>query len=325
MNFNDYDKYAEYEEQFDPMRYDRQARRKRKPKPVHMPKKSSMEVIEEVAETVGLEGGFQTTYQPGIFEEGWLLESLRTFYTQALIQDVLALVKGGKEANVYRCEGNPAVTDELIAAKVYRPRMFRNLRNDKLYREGRPILKSNGKAVKKTDHRLMRALGKKSSLGVQAAHTSWLMYEYTTLQKLHRAGAAVPKPLAVGDNTILMGYCGDRHEAAHTLNEIDLQPDEAQALFQEVMRNIELMLRLEVIHGDLSAYNILYWQGEITLIDFPQVTDPTVNPSAAVILERDITRVCQYFAEQGVTCDAQAIFHELWSRWGTNIELPSEE
>lgn len=322
MNFEDYDKYAEYEVQFDPMQHDRQARRKRKPKPVHNPKRSYEEVVEEIAETVGLEGGFKTTYQPGPFEEGWLLESLRTFYTQALIQDVLAQVKGGKEASVYRCVGNPSITGELVAAKVYRPRMFRNLRNDKLYREGRPILKANGKAVKTTDHRLMRALGKKTAVGVQAEHTSWLMHEYTTLQKLHRAGAAVPRPFAASDNAILMGYCGDWHEAAHTLNEVELSPVEASALFDEVLRNIELMLRLNVIHGDLSAYNILYWEGEITLIDFPQVTDQAVNPSAGFILERDITRICQYFSEQDVDCDAAAIFHELWSRWGTEIEPP---
>ena len=66
------------------------------------------------------------------------------------------------------------------------------------------------------------------------------------------------------------------------------------------MRNIEIMLVNGMIHGDLSAYNILYWEGEITLIDFPQVTDSRVNRQAYLILERDIKRVCEYFAAQGV-------------------------
>jgi len=80
------------------------------------------------------------------------------------------------------------------AAKVYRPREFRNLRNDKMYREGRPILTAAGRRVKKTDHRLLRAVGKKTEFGVQVEHTSWLMYEYTTLKQLHDAGAAVREP-----------------------------------------------------------------------------------------------------------------------------------
>jgi serine/threonine-protein kinase RIO1 len=32
-----------------------------------------------------------------------------------------------------------------------------------------------------------------------------------------------------------------------------------KALFAKVMRNIELLLQHDFIHGNLSAYNILYW------------------------------------------------------------------
>ena len=75
------------------------------------------------------------------------------------------------------------------------------------------------------------------------------------------------------------------------------------------------MLEHDMIHEDLSAYNILYWGGEITLIDFPQVTDVRTNNRAYGILKRDITRVCQYFARQGVRCDADGIMEELWARY----------
>lgn len=312
---NDYDRYEVYEDAFDPLRFDRQARRKRKPKVHHNPKKSREEVIEEIAETTGLEAGFNTTYQPGLFEEEWLLSSLRGFYTADLISDVLALVRGGKEASVYRCAATPATGMKLAAAKVYRPRKFRNLRNDKRYRQGRAILKENGKAVKKTDHRLMRAIGKKSSFGEQAAHTSWLMYEYTTLQKLHAAGAAVPKPVAASENAILMGYRGDADQAAPTLNTVTLTADEAAPLFDEVLRNVHLMLRHGLVHGDLSAYNILYWDGAITLIDFPQVTDLEHNSDAYDILHRDLMRVCEYFAEQGVERDPDRLTRDLWAQY----------
>ena len=77
-----------------------------------------------------------------------------------------------------------------------------------------------------------------------------------------------------------------------------------------------LMLSMGIVHGDLSAYNILYWDGKITFIDFPQVSSVTSNPNAEFILKRDITRVCDYFSKQGVDCDADHITRHLWSTYG---------
>ena len=311
---NDFEQYEDYETLFDPMQTDRKARRQRKPKAHHIPNKQQREVITEIADTDNVEAGFKTTYQPGIFEEGWLIDSLRPFYERGLITDVLARVKGGKEANVYRCAAAPETGLTLVAAKVYRPRMFRNLRNDKMYREGRELLTADGKHGK-PDDRMVRAVGKKTAYGQQVAHTSWLMYEYQTLDTLYRAGASVPQALSSAENALLMGYCGDENLAAPTLSEIALDRDEARLLFNDVLRNIEIMLQNNMIHGDLSAYNILYWEGEITLIDFPQVTDSKGNSRAYEILERDITRVCDYFADQGVPTQAERTMRYLWKRY----------
>ena len=87
------------------------------------------------------------------------------------------------------------------------------------------------------------------------------------------------------------------------------------------MRNVELMLAYTMIHGDLSAYNILYWQGQVTLIDFPQVTFALTNSNAWRILRRDVERVCAYFATQGVESDPFAIARTLWDKY---IEFPAE-
>jgi RIO kinase 1 len=87
-------------------------------------------------------------------------------------------------------------------------------------------------------------------------------------------------------------------------------------LFERVLHNIDLLLAYERIHGDLSAYNILYWEGQVTLIDFPQVVSPTINRNAFSIFSRDITRVCEYFDKQGVGADANKIARELWAKHG---------
>jgi RIO kinase 1 len=311
----DHDDQTAYEAEFDSLRTDRKARRSRKPKARHVPKVSERQTVEQIAETAGLEGGFKTTYQPSRFETGYLLDALRGFYDQALITDVLAVVKGGKEASVYRCAAHESTGQRFIAAKVYRPRMFRQLRNDALYREGRDVLTASGNAIKPNEDRIMRALGKKTAFGQQVAHTSWLMHEYNTLGKLHALGASVPQPFAVGENAILMTYLGGEFVAAPALNDVTLEPEEARALFDEALRNIALMLAHGLVHGDLSAYNILYWEGKITLIDFPQVTDVHTNRSGYEILRRDVQRVCEYFATQGVERNATHITGRLWQKY----------
>ena len=329
MSTNFFETYDDYEQLYDPMYTDRQARKQRKPRVNPKDRKQRQQKVREVADTVGLEAGLDISYTPSRHEEGWLIDSLRDFMNQELISDVNALVKGGKEANVYRCRAHEATGAEWLAAKVYRPRMFRNLRNDKQYRQGRMTLTQNGRPIHGTDQRAMRAMGKKTAYGQQLTHTSWLMYEYTTLELLHEAGAAVPRPIAASSNSILMGYVGDDRIAAPTLNQINLKRNEARPLFAEVMRNVAILLENGRIHGDLSAYNILYWDGSITLIDFPQVVNSfvsrdthalgsQVNPDAYDILERDITRVCDYFLRFGIADDPRDITDDLWQRYTEN-------
>ena len=132
------------------------------------------------------------------------------------------------------------------------------------------------------------------------------------MQILHQAGADVPHVFASGNNAILMSYIGDKDLAAPVLHSIRLEIKEARRHFERVLHNIELMLANQRIHGDLSAFNILYWQGEITLIDFPQAIDPQINRNAFHIFERDVMRVCEYFARQGVKSNPRHLANHFW-------------
>lgn len=273
--------------------------------------------VQKLAEVAGLENVWEITYTPARFEGGFLKDSLQPFYEQDQIVDVVAQVKGGKEANVYRCRAHPSMGVEWIAAKVYRPRQFRNLRNDAIYREGRHLLTSEDgrpQAIKRRDDRIARAVNKKSAFGVQVRHTSWLMYEFSALQVLHAAGVPVPTPYGVGENAILMEYIGDEQMAAPTLHETQLEDDEAGPLFEKTQQSIAVMLEKGFVHGDLSAFNILYWQGEIKLIDFPQVIDVEANLSAQDVLKRDVMRVCSYFRRYGIRADHTRLAGELWEK-----------
>ena len=260
---------------------------------------------------------FQFTYKAARFEEAWLLDSLIEIAQHQWIADVLRKVKGGKEASVYLCRSGTAVPEPLVAAKVYRPRSLRNLKNDQQYRVGRVDLDADGNALVKSGD--VHAIQKRTSYGETLRHQSWIAYEFRTLELLHQAGVDVPKPYALERNSILMGYVGGPDAAAPALVSVALEPQEARRLYERTVYNIDLMLKHNCIHGDLSAYNILYWNGGITLIDFPQVVPPESNPAAWTIFKRDVTRVCQYFADQGVDCDGGRLAADLWTAHGHRL------
>ena len=109
-----------------------------------------------------------------------------------------------------------------------------------------------------------------------------------------------------------MEYIGDEYGPAPTLSEVRLPQEEAKPLFQRIMDNVWLMLDNHLVHGDLSAYNILYWEGSVYLIDFPQMVEARHNPHAYELLERDITRVCDYFQKFGIESDPQQLAQGLW-------------
>jgi serine/threonine-protein kinase RIO1 len=225
---------------------------------------------------------FKFTYKAARFEEAWLLESLVDIAEHQWISDVL-----------------------------------RNLKNDQQYRAGRSDLDASGSVIHNDGD--LHAMKKRTNYGEGLRHQSWIAYEFQTLEILHAAGADVSKPYAMEKNAILMGYVGDFSNAAPTLNFVTLDREEARPLFERVIRNVDLLLSNGRIHGDLSAYNILYWDGDITLIDFPQVVPPEANPSAWNIFLRDVTRICQYFHTQGVHVNGHKLASELWTSHGHKI------
>lgn len=273
----------------------------------------------ELYELEEKENQFNFSYGASKHEKAWIDDSLSDFYRQNWIDDILRLIKGGgKEASVYQCLANPSAPYKYNAAKVYRPRKFRQLRNDSLYREGRTHLDDEGHEIR--DDRALHAIQKRTNYGKRLLHTSWVEHEFQTMGLLHKAGADVPEPFASGNNAILMSYIGWDDVPAPTLNSVKLDRDEAQKLFDKAIANVEIMLANNCVHGDLSAFNILYHEGDLFLIDFPQAIDPQTNRNAHAIFRRDIFRLCEYFQSQGIKCEPIKLADQLWEKHGFEIK-----
>jgi RIO kinase 1 len=232
-------------------------------------------------------------------------EAIDPLVADGLIEDLLYPVKSGKEGTLYCCRANPSLGTDLVAVKVYKPQRFRSFRDDSMYREGRVIL----------DRRAARAAAKSTGFGRETRSALWTNSEFSALQVLHRAGADVPKPIASTGGAIVMEWIGDDESPAPQLKDVDLPSDEAHDLFERLLANVELWLACNIVHGDLSAYNLLYDAGRLVAIDFPQASDPRFNANAGSLLARDLHNVARYFRRWGVHSDPNALADDLWDRF----------
>lgn len=87
-------------------------------------------------------------------------------------------------------------------------------------------------------------------------------------------------------------------QVAPRLIDIELDNTFACSALESILKNVEVLLECGVVHGDLSAYNILLWQGKPWIIDLPQAVDIRRNPHKDELLKRDLDNVMHYFLDK---------------------------
>ncbi len=235
---------------------------------------------------------------------------------QPLLDDALVLelgppIKSGKEATVFRCRAHPETGHEELALKVYRPRTHRSFDADALYREGSTIQRIGG-----GNTRAARALRAGSRFGRQVQGFTWCEREWEVLCQLYEAGLPVPEPVHGSDGAILMELLAcDDGSIAPPLIAASLDPAAAASLFDALCDDVERMLALHVVHGDLSPYNVLWNGRERRIIDFPQAVDARFSSHAERLLERDLRNLAGFFARFGEVPDAAERAADMWRRF----------
>jgi RIO kinase 1 len=243
-------------------------------------------------------------------------ESIQHFLDEGLIETVIRPLKHGKEASVHLCRANPRTTGhDLAALKVYHPLNRRDFRDETLYRDGEFI----------KERRIRAALQNKTRFGREVQGGLWVSREWETLRRLDGTPVAAPRPIEWTDDAILMSYVGDEVAAAPRLHEHRAADrEELESFWEQLRLAIEHMLLRDVVHGDLSAYNVLVWEGEAVVIDFPQAVDPKKNRHAEEFLLRDVVRLGEWFERQGVRRPWERIARDLWTGWLYADLLPAD-
>lgn len=201
--------------------------------------------------------------------------ALQTLIEEGLIDEVLRPLKSGKEAAVYVVRAGGATR----CAKVYKDMAQRSFQKRVQYQEGR---KSRGS-------RESRAVASGSRYGRRQQEEEWKNAEVDALYQLRAAGVRVPEPYAFVHGVLVMELVTDAEGfSAPRLGEVTLTPGRAREFHAVLVREVVRMLCAGLIHGDLSAYNVLVGPDGPVLIDFPQVVSASGNNAARTMLLRDV-------------------------------------
>jgi RIO kinase 1 len=132
---------------------------------------------------------------------------------------------------------------------------------------------------------------------------AWAAKEYRNLQRLYEAGVRVPKPIAHHQNIVVMEYIGSEEGPAQQMREVDIDDPEsvARKLFDYMRVAYQ---KAELVHGDLSEYNILMLGQEPVIIDVGQ-TVLLGHPMSEEFLVRDVTNLARFFRRQGIPIDIE--------------------
>lgn len=227
-----------------------------------------------------------------IFDHVFDNQSILTLHSLAkkgFFKTVEFVVSTGKEAHVFRAVD---VSGNFRAVKIYKieTSTFRNLAK---YIDG--------------DYRFRDIKHSKKEIVF-----AWAKKEFKNLALCIEAKTSVPRPAAVKNNVLVMDFIGEKGIACKTLKEIDEHDKETlQDYYRQTIDFIARILYLkELVHADLSEYNILVKGKKLVFIDIGQGV-LTTHPQAEEFFNRDVKNISEYFTRQGLEKKAEEMIEGI--------------
>lgn len=198
------------------------------------------------------------------------------FLNSGVLYEVHGVVNAGKEARVYwgkNKEGKDlAVKIYLTSSAEFKKGMLKYIEGDYRF-----------KGVKHDTRSLI---------------FTWAQKEFRNLEQASRAKVRVPKPVAVKNNVLIMEFIGKDGVNAASLKE--QKPRDPEKVYEVLLNYLtRLYQKAELVHGDLSEYNIMMWKGKPVIFDVAQAV-PTSHPMAEFFLRRDLINLNKFFSRLGV-------------------------
>ncbi|KAL2330331.1 hypothetical protein Fmac_017912 [Flemingia macrophylla] len=198
---------------------------------------------------------------------------------RGVFHDINGCISTGKEANVYHATKSDG---QELAIKIYKTSVLvfkdrdRYVQGDFRFRNG--YCKHNPRKMVKT----------------------WAEKEMRNLMRLKAAGIRCPTPYLLRLHVLVMEFIGKSGWAAPRLKDAALSLDKLREGYLEIIIAMRtLYQKCKLVHGDLSEYNILYYEGHLYIIDVSQAVDPE-HPHALDFLREDCVHISDFFKKHGV-------------------------
>ena len=218
------------------------------------------------------------------------LETLYKLANQGYMEVLNGAISTGKEANVLKAVKDENGKDTYIAVKIYRIATS-DFKKMQYYIQGDPRfnIKSNNK---------------------RQLINNWVNKEFRNLSRALDAGVNVPEPIVSLNNVLLLEFIGDDYgnPAQQVRNKKPLDVDE---FFDKLLIEMKkFMDDANLIHGDLSTFNILNRDENPIIIDVSQsvVRD---HPIANELLVRDVKNIFNEFKKLGTTISIEEVKEKL--------------
>ena len=215
------------------------------------------------------------------------LKLLYTLSNKGHIHELGGSISTGKEANVFYATGNDGET----AVKIYR------------------ISSSTFKAMDPyilKDPRFTHIRHSRKDIIF-----AWTQKEFQNLLRIQKAEIRAPKPIVCSRNVLLMEFMGKDGIPYPPLKETPIK--DPQNIYDQIIECMRRMyVRAQLVHADLSEYNILMdvEKEEVIIIDVGQAV--TLNhPNARDFLLRDIENIRRFFKKHGIYEEAKAILEKI--------------
>jgi len=226
------------------------------------------------------------TYQE-VFDHSTLMV-LYGLMSDGFIDTLEHPISTGKEAKVFKGLQPDGVP---IAIKVMRVNtaVFKKYR---MYIQGDPRFKNFGG-------------------GVRNLIFTWTKKEFSNLKRMHEGGLRVPEPITFSKNILVMEYLEYEGYPAPMLKDVPFDDESLEIIFNDVVSDYKTLYQtLNMVHGDLSEYNILIMDDYPYIIDVSQSVTLS-HPKSEELLERDVTNIINYFSDHGIETDKEKLIKEI--------------
>ena len=215
------------------------------------------------------------------------LQVLYKLANQGYLDVLNGAISTGKEANVLK-----GIKDDgsIVAVKIYRIATS-DFKKMQYYIAGDPRFN-------------VRSSNKRQLIN------NWVNKEYRNLTRLKDAGVNVPEAITSLNNVLIIEFIGDEDgNPAPTVK--NLPPEDPVDFYEKLVVQMDNFInKANLIHGDLSSYNILNYDEEPVIIDVSQsvVKDHII---ARELLERDIKNISFEFSKMGVDTSIEDLTNRL--------------